>query len=66
MAKQWLEIYHQFTLLHMFVFPLEVAEFLDFCKTQGISQIWEQSSWAVLGGGEKTWKLWLSVSTLFP
>lgn len=39
MAKQWLEIYHQFTLLCMFVFPLEVAEFLEFFKTQGIPQV---------------------------
>jgi len=36
MAKQRLEIYHQFTLLHMFGLSLEVAEFLEFFKTQGI------------------------------
>ena len=65
MAKQRLEIYHQFTLLHMFGLSLEVAEFLEFFKTQGIPRFWEQSSCAILGGGETTWKLWLGVSTLF-
>lgn len=54
MKKQWLEIYYQFALLRMFVFPFEGAEFLEFFKIQGIPQIWKQSSWAVLGGGEKT------------
>lgn len=39
MKKQWLEIYYQFALLRMFVFPFEGAEFLEFFKIQGIPQI---------------------------
>lgn len=64
-TRRWKNCGYKFTI-HCVCFSLRSSRTFSVLQSQGKPQIWEQSSWASLGGGEKTWKLSVSCSLKYP